>query len=375
MTARALVLLPVLLLVAAAPQDAAQDIQAFLAKPKDGDLAAAARGTARRALDRLAEDKKSDAIWIAVLRIVTQGAADPAWISRDSKRVSSHLESIKLGDHLRLSPAEHLEHAKSLSAAKGGPLYILAMAHLEAANVPERSEAIKALKLVEFDGRFGDADSILLARILSDRTKRSETLVAVDETYAKSRCVEVQYVRTACLLKTVSKEIKLAADLFKALDELKKDATAKAHAEALISGLNVYFRCDACKGKRQVRCDGCAGKGSREIVCTYCNGEGKFVESQSPTSTSYKGCPACLNKNPKRTDKCNFCAGMGTVACERCKYLIPKYEDLVSEKACARCEGQGLLFKSAAVACFECRGLGRILQPSADPQAFVSPRE
>lgn len=374
MTARLqLVLIPVLL--AAAPQDAAQDIQAFLAKPKDADLAAAARGTARRALDRLAEDKKTDPIWVAVLRIVTQGAADPAWISKDAKRVSTHLETIKLGEHLGLSPAEHLEHARSLSPAKGGALYILAMAHLEAANVPERAEAIKAMKLSEFEGRFGDADSILLARILSDRTKRSETLVGVDENYAKSKCTEVQYVRTACLLKTVSKEMKLADSLFKALEELKKDSTAKAHAEALIEGLNVYFRCDACKGKRQVRCDGCGGKGTREIVCTYCNGEGKFVESQTPTSTSYKGCPACLNKNPKRTEKCNFCAGKASVACERCKYLIPKYEDLVSEKPCARCDGQGLLFKAAAVACFECRGLGRILQPSADPHALVSPRD
>lgn len=374
MAGRFLLILPPILL-AAAPQDAAQDIQAFLAKPKDPDLAAAARGTARRALDRLAEDKKSDPIWVAVLRIVAQGAADPAWIAKDAKRLSTHLETIKLGEHLGMSPGEHLEHAKSLSAARAGPLYILAMAHLEAANVPEREEAIRSMKLSEYEGRFGDADSILLARILADCRKRSETLVALDETYAKSKSAEVLYVRTALLLKAVSKEMKLADALFKMLEELKKDSTAKAHADALLAGLNVYFRCDACKGKRQVRCDGCGGKGTRDIVCTYCNGEGKFVESQTPTSTSYKGCPACLNKNPKRTEKCNFCSGKASVACERCKYLIPKYEDLVFEKACARCDGQGLLFKAAAVACFECRGLGRILQPSADPQALVSPRE
>jgi len=366
-------LIPVLLLV---PQDASQDIQAFLAKPKDPDLASAARGTARRALERLAEDKKTDPIWMAVHRIVVEGSADTAWISKDAKRVSAHLEAIKLGQHDGLKPAEHLELGKSLAgAAKSGPLFILALAHFEAAEVPERAEAVKALKLPEFEGRFGDADTMLLAKFLSDRAKRSETLVGVDETYAKAKSFEIQYGRMTCLLKSVGKEMKLAQELFKALDGLKGDDSARPHIEALIAGLNVYLKCETCKGKRVVRCDGCGGKGSREIVCYYCNGEGKFVESQTPTSTSYKGCPACLGKNMKRTEECRYCVGKATVPCERCKYLVPKYEDLVAERVCKRCDGKGLLFKSAAVACFDCRGQGKILQPSADPNALVSPRE
>ncbi len=62
-----------------------------------------------------------------------------------------------------------------------------------------------------------------------------------------------------------------------------------------------------------------------------------------------------------------MCAGRGKVACDRCKYMIPKYEDLVKESDCIRCEKKGTAFRDIRFPCPFCLGIGMILKPSATP--------
>jgi hypothetical protein len=358
-------------------QDSGDPIYHFLAKTKDKERAAKARAAVLQVMDDLDHKKKTDPIWTAVYLIITHGAADRSWLSsKDAKKVSAHLKSIRLGLHHRLTKAQHLAYAKKLMGRKDGPMRVMALGHLDAAGDGDHSAIIKAGKLRTFmDGRIGDERCVELARILREMSTREPLRVAMESRYKKSKHFEVRYVRLACLLKGVPKKMSLAPELFNALKALKSEDPAERHVEALSAGLEVYLKCDACKGKRIAGCSACNGKGVLEIVCQYCEGAGQFEETQPGGGTIYRACPACLNKNARRTDTCKYCSGKRTVPCERCKFLIPKYEDLVAEKKCARCDGKGLLFTRAAYPCFACRGLGLILEPAADPEATVSPRE
>jgi hypothetical protein len=70
--------------------------------------------------------------------------------------------------------------------------------------------------------------------------------------------------------------------------------------------------------------------------------------------------------------KCEKCKD-GYVDCKQCDKprAAPSMEDIVSVAPCAVCEGRGLAFRSAAVPCRSCLGLGARLTPRADPSKVL----
>lgn len=337
-----------LLLFAALLQDqqaVALEVFRFFEKPTQ-ENAEKARGWARR-------ERGTDPIWCATyVMLVDYCARGYKSPTADHKKIFQHLQNLQLGRHKDISAEKHREHAKALGFEKD-LFRMFAYAHLETAGAKDAPPS-------------KEGEAIRQMRNLATQSKW-DLLAAVD---TKDGTIAMKYFRAWGLLRVVADKIDAADELIKLLDEIKKDPTARAHAETLIKAVKAYLDCDVCKQQRQVKCDPCGGKGTRELVCSWCKGAGFFdsMKNGAPVKT---GCPTCLGK-PKTTIKCNFCAGKGKVACERCKYLTPKYEDLVKEIKCERCKDG---FHFGPVVCIFCKGLGVVLKPVASPDKVISPME
>jgi hypothetical protein len=55
--------------------------------------------------------------------------------------------------------------------------------------------------------------------------------------------------------------------------------------------------------------------------------------------------------------------------------MVPKYEDIVKEVDCVRCDKKGAAFRSIKAPCPFCLGQGVLIKPSGAPDARVGPPE
>lgn len=342
--------------------DAFQD---FCKKPKFETMDNA-KACIRRNLDQIFKDSS---LWYALYLVTCYAGEKGTAVPGDVLR--------KLGEHVAKIAAEkpdvakHLEYAEALAGEKSEFLQLVAMGHLDDAIKGKgdagKVEAIaKKLGLEMNEGAWAAPLFLTLAR-MKTLAQADPGRVGTHADFVKNDAFPVRYYRAICMLKAIAKNQGLYKDCEKLLGQLKSDPYAREHCDALKKQLDIYFDCATCQKKRESTCGGCGGKGERELVCHWCKGTGVGETKVVNGVTTTIGCPTCLNKNPKRVEKCNFCAGKGKVPCERCKYMLPKYEDLAKDVDCPRCEKTGTSFTHIKAPCPFCVGLGFIVKPAAAP--------
>jgi hypothetical protein len=361
--------LAVLLLQDQAPVDAFLE---FCKKPKP-ETADNAKSWIRRSLD---QQNKDSAMWQAFY-LVTCFAGDKGnLVPADAlKRLGEHLEKAA---GKKPDAAAHLAFADALSADKADAVRWVALGHLAdaVAGGAAADEAAKKLGLVQLEGAWATPHFVVLARMKA-LAPADAVGVGTNPDFAKEDSVAIRYFRMVCLLRAIEKNLSLHKDLEKVFGQLRGDPFAKEQVDALRKQIDIYLDCSICRKSRESTCGACNGKGERELVCLFCKGTGISEKTVVGNTTHIKGCPTCLNmpERTKRTEKCGYCLGRGKVACERCKFMIPKYEDIVKEAPCARCDNAGSAFKHVKAACPFCLGLGVVLRPSGAPDKRAGPPE
>jgi DnaJ-class molecular chaperone len=144
------------------------------------------------------------------------------------------------------------------------------------------------------------------------------------------------------------------------------------HLAALEKSIKAAAVCNVCGGEGRFRCTNCHGKKETKYYCQRCKGKGSTTSSLGAKLV----CPACLGKGIEKIVKCEKCKD-GYVDCKQCDHKphpAPSMDDMVGLTACPACEGRGMAFRSAAVVCPACLGLGAKLAPKVDPSKILPDR-
>ena len=141
------------------------------------------------------------------------------------------------------------------------------------------------------------------------------------------------------------------------------------HLAALEKSIKAVAICNVCAGQGRYRCTNCHGKKETKYYCQRCKGTGSLTSSLGAKLV----CPPCRGTGIDRIVKCEKCKD-GYVDCKQCDHKphpAPSMDDIVSVTPCAVCDGRGMAFRSAAVPCRACLGLGAKLVPKSDPSKVL----
>jgi hypothetical protein len=363
-------------LVAAQDQASVDGFLQLCAKP-GRETAEAARVCLRRGLESALKDSSA---WYALYVVACQSGEKGGHVPSDVlKRLADHVSKLAAE---KPDGARHADFAAALAEDKSETVKFVAMGHLDdalAAKAPagKVEAAAKKLGLVLHEGVWATPVYLVLSRMKA-LAPADAVGVGTNSDFAKEDALGVRYFRAVCLLRALEKNMALHKDLVSVLNQVKADPNAREHCEALKKQIETFMDCSICKKNRETTCQGCSGKGTRELVCQWCNGKGEKIEIRNVNGQAQAhACPTCLNKpeRMRRTEKCEYCVGRGKVACERCKYMIPRYEDMVREADCSRCEKSGGCFREVKAPCPFCLGLGVHLKPSGAPDKRAGPIE
>jgi hypothetical protein len=269
-----------------------------------------------------------------------------------------------------LSPAGHLEAAKSIASQTSGreALQPFAIIHLVgAAQEPDVDKTARSLGLLVQSGIVGTPEGHAV-RDLGNWIAHGEYDLAVLAFINEYRAIDtpaVRYVWSYALLRLVQARKRGFERPVSAFETVKISVTGgPEHLAALGKSIKAVAVCNVCGGQGRFRCTNCHGKKETKFYCQRCKGSGHTISSLGAKLV----CGACLGKGIERIVKCEKCKD-GYVDCKQCDKprAAPSMEDIVTTAPCTACEGRGMAFRSAAVPCRSCLGLGSHLVPKADP--------
>lgn len=376
--------LPLLTFLWAAQEDwqaLAADVAASIQKPDKAGrekLTAALRGPARR-------DEPGRSVWRAI-RIILDRAHDPR-----ARPPSEELDL--LAQHLRAFPAEALktrDAAKLAEAARelgrANPAWesarLLAKAYFDELIEAGAGAGAEARMLEELGGALGvgrgsdsrwvDRPGELVWQLRAHREAGTIEHALAAERFKKGDDFAVAYARAVAALHGALKNKDLFEEASKAFADAKKGCPAPEHPVALSKALKAFVLCKRCAGEGFRECTICKATGERTAVCGQCDGAGKLFKGVSGRTRQpvIENCSACDAKG-KWQIKCTTCNGEKRVKCSGCKepFSMPSYDQLVTEEACAACDGKGTPFRTLHTPCAYCFGQGRFLIPKAEPRS------
>lgn len=146
--------------------------------------------------------------------------------------------------------------------------------------------------------------------------------------------------------------------------------SARDHFLALAKSIREDAPCNVCGGTHKVNCSACKGAKKVNLECTKCGGSGKVNSLRGLTV-----CPGCQGKGRYQNIDCPKCKATGQSECKArgCTREVPKptFESFAEAYKCPICQGRGSMMRHVAFPCFECDGIGLILQPKADPTKLL----
>lgn len=274
-----------------------------------------------------------------------------------------------------LTAAGHLEAAKFISAQSAGRESLLpfAIVHLMGAGQEaEVEKTAKSLNLQVQNGLIGTPEGHAV-RDLDSWIAHGDFDLAVLAFVNEYRSVDtpaVRFVWSYALLRLVQAKKRGFDRPVSAYETVKIPlAGGPEHLAALEKSIKAAAVCNVCGGEGRFRCTNCHGKKETKYYCQRCKGKGSTTSSLGAKLV----CPACLGKGIEKIVKCEKCKD-GYVDCKQCDHKphpAPSMDDMVGATPCAQCEGRGMAFRSAAVVCPACLGLGAKLVPKADPSKVL----
>lgn len=357
----------------------------FLKKP-DRETADGAMYVVQRTIDNLTPEKDQEPPPFLFSLYLVAGLYAPkgGYAATDLEPIGKHLDRLA---ETKPDVERHLLLAEEAAKSKGLPSRLVAIGHLATAlQLKAPAEKIapiaQAAGLVEHEGTWVMPELVTLAKMRKEaKGLEGWEAVGTSREYAKETSTAIRYFRMNCLLRATCKNRDRYPDLVRSFNELKFDGVVAEHIECLRKAMAVYFECNQCKGTRTQVCSACKGKGEREVVCPSCHGKDDYqIEHEGRTNTGQmikqKACPTCIGRAEwkKRKQKCEYCEGKGRVECQRCRYLQPRYEDVIQEKDCLRCKKSGTLFNPKIV-CYFCWGMGVQCIPTSAPDKKPGIRE
>ncbi len=269
-----------------------------------------------------------------------------------------------------LSAPGHLEAAKAIAALSAGreALQPFAIVHLVGAmQEPDVDKVARSLGLLVQNGIVGTPEGHAV-RDLDNWIAHGEYDLAVLAFINEFRAIDtpaVRYVWSYALLRLVQARKRGFERPVSAFDTVKISvAGGPDHLAALGKSIKAVAVCNVCSGEARFRCTNCHGKKETKFYCQRCKGRGHTISSLGARLV----CGGCLGKGIERIVKCEKCKD-GYIDCKQCDKPrpAPSMEDMVTTAPCTACEGRGMAFRSAAVPCRSCLGLGAHLVPRADP--------
>jgi len=274
----------------------------------------------------------------------------------------------------KLSAAGHLEAAKAIAAQSAGreALQPFALIHLVgAAGEPEVEKTARSLGLLVQNGIVGTSEGHAV-RDLDNWIAHGEFDLAVLAFINEYRPIDtpaVRYVWSYALLRLVQAHRRGFDRPVNAFATVKiSQAGGAEHLAALGKSIKAVAVCNVCGGAGRFRCTNCHGKTETKFFCPRCKGSGSTTSSLGAKLI----CGGCNGKGILRIVRCEKCKG-GYVDCRQCTQPreAPAMDDIVETSPCAACGGRGMAFRSAAVPCRSCLGLGVRLIPKADPSKVL----
>ncbi|MBV8881118.1 MAG: hypothetical protein JO332_14225 [Planctomycetaceae bacterium] len=268
----------------------------------------------------------------------------------------------------------HLEAAKAIAAQGAGrdALLPFAIVHLVgAAQEPDVEKTAKSLGLLVQNGIIGTPEGHAV-RDLTNWIAHGDFDLAVLAFVNEYRSIDtpaVRFVWSYALLRLVQAKKRGFDRPVSAYDTVKISlAGGPDHIAALEKSIKAVAVCNVCAGEGRFRCTNCHGKKETKFYCQRCKGSGHTVSSLGAKLV----CPPCRGTGIDRIVKCEKCKN-GYVDCRQCDKPrpAPSMDDIVGAAPCAVCEGRGMAFRSAALPCRACLGLGARLIPKADPSKVL----
>ncbi|HLG42819.1 MAG TPA: hypothetical protein VI643_05595 [Planctomycetota bacterium] len=367
-------------------------IKRFCADPKPGDAAGLR--------DTLASVKNPSLqhVLYAFRAILLQAQVEP-WKAGNT----SAQAVIKYLDEAGPMLGGSVDHAKGLGdamAAGSDAGRLIAMAHLEhlleSGSKPDKlDDLLKKLKL-----KPGGGDTYLPAEFdeVPGLKRLSDAGIGGELEKRSAKTFEGDYLRVVGMLRSMEKDPSLVQKIKSTLGGLK--ANAPEHCEALLDALKPYGTCTSCRGSRRVSCTMCSGQGEVEMLCPHCKGTGKIKLKDLGGSDVVKGraagsgasvrtpsgeivsvgadetiCPTCIYQARKKKQKCAFCEGAKTVACQRCKWVKMTLDSLAKTEPCKNCAGKGFGFAKILSPCAFCKAVGLFLILNHAQSATIGPKE
>jgi hypothetical protein len=273
-----------------------------------------------------------------------------------------------------LNPAGHLEAAKAIAQlpAAREALQPFAIVHLVGAGQEADVEkTAKSLGLLVQNGIVGTQEGHAV-RDLDTWIAHGDYDLAVLAFINEYRSVDtpaVRFVWSYALLRLVQARKRGFDRPVSAYETVKISlAGGPDHIAALEKSIKAVAVCNVCGGEGRSRCTNCHGKKETKIYCERCKGTGHITSSLG----AKLNCPSCLAKGVVKVIKCEKCKN-GYVDCKQCDKPkpAPSMEDIVTATPCPVCDGRGMAFRTAAVPCRACLGLGAKLVPKADPSKVL----
>ena len=377
-----------------------QEAFAILADPaRRGD--AGARKTAR---DSFRDQRAGvpDLYDLATAGMLLLGRPDADWRLAGPSLAAFQEYAAKpwLKDPLKLTPATHQAAAAFLAEkiaavkkadanASTEALGLLALGHLGCAPAgPESEKAARALGLMVTNGIPGTPEGQAV-RDLGGFLQAGDYDLAHRAFVNDYRSLDTPSIRFAWswgLLQTGLQKRKGMDRPVSALNGMKGDAAALAHAAALAKSIQVVTPCSMCAGDGWLRCTNCHGQKTLFNICKVCAGtrirknnlgnEIFCIACRMTGIASKLECHKCKDgyfKCPKcKLPDCKACATTGRTSCTTCKGFR------VIRGACTACQGGGLSKSGGgggggSLLCATCKGAGTepARKCSACPNGFI----
>ncbi len=268
-----------------------------------------------------------------------------------------------LKEPLQVTPKAHQEAAafladKIAAARKADPnagtepLLTLAMGHLAAAPAgPDFEKTARALGFTVTNGIAGTAEGHAV-RDLAGFVKAKEFELAHRAFVNDYRALDTAAVRHVwgwALFNLVADKKRGFDRPVSAMNGMKGDAAATAHAAALAKSIQAVSPCSMCAGEGWLRCTNCHGQKEIFYICKTCNG----ARIRKLPNGGEVFCNPCKFTGVERKLVCNKC-NEGFFDCPKCKLPSCNACGSTARRPCGTCKGRRLLRGD----CETCRGSG-----------------
>jgi hypothetical protein len=268
-----------------------------------------------------------------------------------------------LKDPLKVTPKMHQEAAafladKIAAVKKADPnagteaLLTLAMGHLGGAPAgPDFEKTARALGLTVQNGVAGTAEG-LAVRDLVGFVQAGEFEMAHRAFVNDYRALDTAPVRHVwgwALFNLVVQKKRGFDRPVSAMNGMKGDAAATAHAAALAKSIQAVSPCSMCAGDGWLRCTNCHGQKEIFYICKVCNG----ARIRTSPNGSEVFCNPCKFTGIERKLVCNKC-NEGFFDCPKCKLPACDACGSTARRPCGTCKGRRIIRGD----CETCMGSG-----------------